>query len=57
MNREQKIAEKVAEFAGMAEGEIVDALNAPNPNFLTWRVVPFSDIAKVFRNTLAPDTA
>ena len=54
MTREQKIAAKVAQFAGMAEGDIAAALNAPDPTLLTWAVVPFKNIAKVFRNTLAP---
>jgi hypothetical protein len=55
--REQKIAAKVAQFAGMAERDVVAALNAPDAALLTWGVVPFKDIAKVFRNTLAPDQA
>ncbi len=59
MNRKQKIAAKVAEaqFAGMAESAVAAALNAPDTELLTWRVVPFSDIARVFRNTLAPAAA
>jgi hypothetical protein len=53
--REQKIAARVAQFpSGMAESEVAAALNAPDPALLTWAVVPFKDIATVFRNTLAP---
>jgi hypothetical protein len=39
--REQKIAAKVAEFAGIAEADVAAALNAPDPSLPTKR----SDVA------------
>lgn len=37
MTREQKIAAKVAQFAGIAEADVAAALNAPDPSLPTRR--------------------
>jgi hypothetical protein len=47
--RKQKIAAKVAEFAGMAEGDIVAALNAPDTTLPRKRVdVPVDAVRTLF---------
>lgn len=44
------------DVVNLGEAEAAAVLNAPDPDLLVWGVAPFKDIAKVFRNTLAPDT-
>ena len=50
--REQKIAAKVAQFAGMAEGDIATALNAPDESLPKKRVdVATSDAKEILLST------
>jgi hypothetical protein len=52
MTREQKIAAKVAQFAGMAESAVADALNAPDESLPKKRVdVATSEAREILLST------